>query len=216
MVRIGRPAWRGAWDGSDGLMRWQASDLRRSLRVIRRYGVVVGLAVAAGLLAGTATAAFSPLRVTSTAVVLLPRSIPGTANPAVIATSDPVLAGALPRIGPAISLEALRSDVRVTSPTPDVLVVSASAGTAAQAEAAADAVAVSYIGYISSASSPVGRVRALMLASAASVTRTVLPLRLLVGAVLGAVSGLLAGVIAAFADGRMGAGMPSGFRGSDS
>lgn len=102
-------------------MRWQASDLRGSLRVIRRYGVVVGIAVAAGLLAGAATAAFSPLMVTSTAVVLLPQSSLGTAAAAVIATSDPVLAGALPRISPATSLEALRSDVRIASLTSNVL-----------------------------------------------------------------------------------------------
>jgi hypothetical protein len=109
-----------------------------------------------------------------------------------------------------------RYGLRSWRPSQSRFSVARQSGTAAQAEAAADAVAVSYISYISSASSPVGRVPALMLASAASATRTVLPLRLLVGAVLGAVSGLLAGVIAAFAGGRMGAGLPSGFRGAGS
>ncbi len=45
----------------------------RSLRVIQRYGILVGLAAAVGLLAGAASAAVSPVMVTSTALVVLPQ-----------------------------------------------------------------------------------------------------------------------------------------------
>jgi hypothetical protein len=179
-------------------MRQQARDPRGSVQVIRRHGVLAGIAAAAGLLAGAVFAAFSPVMVTSTASVLLP-PLPGPvlAATVVIARSDPVLAGALPRVSPAASLETLRGEVQVKSVTRYVLSVSASARTAAQAEATANAVADSYIGYTSSAGSPAGRVQARLLAPAISATGTRPLVQVLLGALLGLVSGALTGVTAA-------------------
>src|SRR5579859_3617232 len=54
----------GGEGGSGGQMSKPASDLRRSLRVVRRYVILVGLAAAAGLLAGATAAAVSPVMVT--------------------------------------------------------------------------------------------------------------------------------------------------------
>jgi hypothetical protein len=180
-------------------MRQQARDPRGSVQVIRRHGVLAGIAAAAGLLAGAVFAAFSPVMVTSTASVLLP-PLPGPvlAATVVIARSDPVLAGALPRVSPAVSLETLRGEVQVKSVTRYVLSVSASARTAAQAEATANAVADSYIGYTSSADSPAGRVQAQLLAPAMSATGT----RPLVQMLLGLISGALTGVTAALVSRR--------------
>jgi hypothetical protein len=93
-------------------MSMPAPDLRRSFHGIRRYGIVVGIAVAVSLLAGIATAAVSPVTVTSTALVALPQAgqdavaasggepAPFTATQEVIAGSNPVLAGALPDVRP--------------------------------------------------------------------------------------------------------------------
>jgi len=184
-------------------MRQQARDPRGFFQVIRRHGVLVGFAAAAGLLAGAVFTAFSPVMITSTASVLLP-PLPGPvlAATVVIARSDPVLAGALPRVSPAVSLETLRGEVQVKSVTRYVLSVSASARTAGQAEAAANAVAGSYIGYASSAGSPAGRVQAQLLAPAMSATGTRPLVQVLLGALLGLVSGVLTGVTTALVSRR--------------
>lgn len=196
-------------------MSKSASDLRRSVRVIRRYGIFVGITAAVGLLAGAAAAAFSSVMVTSTALVVLPQAGPaatGAAHDApgpfmvtqeVIAGSNPVLTGALPHVRPAMPLAELRHDIQIASPTPDIIAVSAKGKTARDVEATANAVARSYIQYVGAASSPVGRVPAVMLESAASATGTAPLMRLLDGAILGTVSGVLTGVIAAVAGRRL-------------
>jgi len=181
-------------------MRQLAPDLRRSIGIIRWHGALVGIAIVVGLLAGAIFAAFSPVRVTSTAFVLLPRSDVATA--VMVARSDPVLVGALLRGSPAASLEALRGEVQVKSLPGDVLSVSASARTAAQAEATVDAVADSYIGYIRSPGSSAVRVQEQLLEPATTATGLAPPVQVLVGAVLGLVSGALTGIVAALASRR--------------
>ncbi len=181
-------------------MQQLAPDPRRSISIIRRHGALLGIAIAVGLLAGAVFAAFSPVRVTSTAFVMLPRSDVATA--AGVALSDPVLAGALLRGSPAASVDALRAQVQVKSLAGDVLSVSASARTAAQAEATVNAVADSYIGYIRSPGSPAVRVQQQMLVPATTAAGLVPPVRELVGALLGLASGALAGVVAVLASRR--------------
>jgi uncharacterized protein involved in exopolysaccharide biosynthesis len=181
-------------------MRQLAPDPRRSISIIRRHSALLGIAMAVGLLAGAIFAAFSPVRVTSTALVMLPQS--GVASAVVVARSDPVLAGALLRGSPAASLEALRGEVQVKSLTRGVLSVIASAGTAAEAEETANAVADSYIGYIRSPGSSAVRVQEQLLEPATTATGLVPPVQVLVGAVLGLVSGALTGVAAALASRR--------------
>jgi hypothetical protein len=141
--------------------------------------------------------------VTSTALVALPVSTLTAAGAVTIADSDPVLAGALPRLNPGTSLATVHGEVQVRSLTPYVLAVSARAGTAAQAEATANAVAESYIGYAGSAGSPAGHVPAVMLQPAMSTSGAAQLARLLVGAMLGVASGVLTGVIAALAYRRL-------------
>ncbi len=181
-------------------MHQLAQDPRRSISSIRRHGALLGIAVSAGLLAGALFAALSPVKVSSTAFVLLPQSDVATA--AVVARSAPVLAGALLRGSPARSVEALRGEVQVKALTGDVLSVSATARTAAQAEATANAVADSYIGYIRSPGSPALRVQEQLLEPATTATGLVPPAQVLIGALLGLASGALTGVAAALASRR--------------
>jgi len=111
-------------------MSQQALDLRRSVQIVRRHKILVGIAVALGLVAGVGYAVLKPPAVTSSALVNLPlaatQSIQGSdGNPgapgtsgymqtqAVIASSDPVLSGALRSIRPAISLAGLQRVIEV-------------------------------------------------------------------------------------------------------
>ena len=55
-------------------MSQEALDLRRSIQIVRRHKLLVGIMVALGLLAGGAYAVLNPPMVTSTALVLLPQS----------------------------------------------------------------------------------------------------------------------------------------------
>jgi len=185
-----------------------ASDLRRSVWVIRRYGILVVITAAVGLLAGSAAAAFSPVMVTSTALVVLPQAgqdgtaaaqgepDPFSATQEVIAGSDQVLSGALPDVRPAMPLAELRRHIQVGSPTPYVISVAAKGKAARDAEATANAVARSYIQYVGSASSPDGRVPARMLGPATRATGMAPLMRLLDGAMLGMVAGALTGLLA--------------------
>jgi len=184
-------------------MSQSAPDLRSSRRTFRRSGILIGAAVTASLLAGVVTAAFSPAMVTSTALVQLPVTTLTSAGAAAIANSDLVLAGALPQLSPGTSLATVQGEVQAKSLTPYVLSVSARAGTAAQAEATANAVAESYLGYAGSAGSPAGHTPAIILQSATSASGAAGLMRLLVGAMLGLVSGAAIGVVASLAKRRL-------------
>ena len=55
-------------------MSQETLDLRRSIQIIRRHKLLMGIMVALGILAGGAYAVLKPPMVTSTALVLLPQS----------------------------------------------------------------------------------------------------------------------------------------------
>ena len=196
-------------------MSQQALDLRRSTQIVRRHKVLVGIVVALGILGGAAYAVLKPPMLTSTALIALPTSAsvqpaatttgvtdPLTATQEVVAGSYQVLVGALPDVRPAMSLTQLRQDVEVGSPSPDIISVTASGKNAADAVATANAVANSYIRYVSSSHSAVGRVEAHLLASASSGTGPASTERTIVYALLGGLAGALIGVIVALAIGR--------------
>jgi capsular polysaccharide biosynthesis protein len=198
-------------------MSQETLDLRRSLQIVRRHRTAVGVAAALGLLAGAAFTVLSPPMLSSTALVVLPPSFQsataaptagtgttndGTATQVVIASSSPVLSGALPRVKPAMSLQSLQSDVQVSSPTPGIISISSQGKTAAQAEGTANAVADSYVAYVSSPRSVAGKVQARLLEPATSAAGTPLSRDLLITGVLGALLGALLGAIGAVAFGR--------------
>lgn len=196
-------------------MSERALDLGRSVQIVRRHKVLVGLATALGLLAGAAYAVLYPSMITSTALIVLPQSqaqasslaasgtlSPFTATQMVIADSTQVLSGALPNVRPATSLNKLRGEITVNSLTSYIISVSAVSEVAADAEATANAVAKSYIAYVNSASNPFGRVPASMLQPATTTTGMSSLEAEVIAALVGALAGALIGVILALAISR--------------
>ena len=197
-------------------MSQQALDLRSSIQAVRRHRNFSGAILVLGLLVGAAYAVLKPPPLSSTALVVLPqppprtptRLHPGVANSeiatqVVVASSDPVLADALPHVSPAMSLQALESKVQVTNVAGSILSITATGATAAEAEATANAVADSYIAYVGSANSPVGVCvgqdpRARLLPRRG----TKLPERIAIYALLGLIGGALVGLIVAIAMSR--------------
>jgi capsular polysaccharide biosynthesis protein len=197
-------------------MSEQALNLRRSVQIVRRRKILVGLVTVAGLAIGSAYAVLYPPVRTSTAQVVLPQAVQSALSPAnnatgngaagpqsymatqvVVATSNPVLSAALPQVSPATSLQTLRRKVKVTSPTIGILSISANGRTAAQAEATANAIAGSYISYVGSASSLVGVVSAHELNAATTSTGEAPAVGVLIFALIGLIGGALIGVIVA-------------------
>ena len=199
-------------------MSQQALDLRKSVQIVRRHRLLVGIVLLLGILAGAAHAVLNPPTFTSTAEVLLSQSGPaaqngaaaaanGTSDPytatqEVIAKSNPVLLSALPDVRPAMSLDELRRQVVVGSLTPYIISISAKGNVAASAEEDANAVAESYIHYVGSASSPGGPVGAQLLQSATTATGPSLVKQIAIYALLGAIAGVLIGTLIALAISR--------------
>lgn len=182
-------------------MSEQALDLRRSWQIVRRHKIVVSVFTALGLLAGIAYATLRPAMLTSNALVeLAPSESREVPTQVVIAGSNPVLLSALPKIKPTVPLSTLQSEVHVKSLTPNIISIGAEAKTAAQAEDIANAVARSYLSYVSAKhSARTVRVEAWSLQSATSATGTSLSTRLLVTGGLGALIGALIGAIGVLA-----------------
>jgi len=168
----------------------------------RRHKILLGVFVLLGLLAGAGYAVLKPPMLTSTALVVLPPSTHNMRTQVVIAGSDPVLVQALRSIHPAVPLPTLRHRTQAKNLSPTIISVTAQGKTAAEAEGAANAVATSYVAYVSNNQSPAGSVQARVLESATSTTsRSLIGNLLLIGGI-GALAGLLIGVIVALAVSR--------------
>jgi capsular polysaccharide biosynthesis protein len=194
----------------------RALDLRRSLQMVRRHKVLVCVVVVFGLLAGSAYSVLKPPQLTGTALIVLPQSSANaeaaqsgsgstsafTATQMIIANSIPVLSDALPNIRPVMSVDQLRSEIKVSSLTVYIISVSATSKVAADAEATANAVANSYVAYVNSPTSPTGQMSAHILQRATSATGTKPLKAILTTGLLGGVAGALIGVIIALAISR--------------
>ncbi len=179
-------------------MSEQALDLRRFSRIVWRYKALLGLAAAAGLLLGLAFAVLRPPLFSSRALVVLPPAASRTIGTQVfIADSYPVLSGTADRLNPTVPLPTLRGRVQASRLSPQIISISAQGTTAIQAEATANAVAHSYIHYVSSAADPMVRVPAQMLQPATTASQTSAALRFLISGLLGAVVGLVIGALVA-------------------
>jgi capsular polysaccharide biosynthesis protein len=199
-------------------MSEQTLDLRRSIQIVRRHRLLMGIAVVLGLLAGAAYVVLNPPMVTSTALVLLPQTgqaalngaaaaanggpDPYTATQMVIAKSNPVLLTALPHVRPAMSINELRGQVAIGNLTPYIISVSVKGKTTADAAANANVLAKSYISYIGSANSPGGKISAQLLQSATSATGSEPVKQIAIFALLGAIAGALIGALIAIAISR--------------
>ena len=200
-------------------MSGKALDLRRSMQIMRRHKFLVGFVVVLGIAAGAAYAVLKPPMLTSTALVALqePASVQQSANNTttttggidtftatqdIVAGSYPVLLHALPDVRPAMSFDQLRHNVQVGSLSSDIISVNAKGKNAADAEATANAVANSYIRYVSSPGSAVGRIEAQLLESASVATGPTPVKQMTIYGLLGGLAGALIGVIVALAVGR--------------
>jgi hypothetical protein len=176
-------------------MNQQAPDLPRSVQMIGRYRSLIGLVALLGALAGVVFAALNPPTSTSQTLVVF--------------TAPTCPAGAICG-GPMFSsgyiqarlLEEFPSGVQVKPVAGDVLSISVAAGSAAQAEAIAQAAAHSFFAEAGSLSYLGEHASAQILQPATSATGTT-PLKQVAGdALLGAVLGAVLGVIAALAAGQ--------------
>ncbi len=180
-------------------MSQQSLNVAQVVLIVRRHRIFIGAVALLGLLAGAAFSVLNPPLVTSYALVVLPQDVPGISTQAVIASSVPVLSAALPAIAPPMSLQTLEKQVSTQSPTSSIVSISARGKSAAQAESAANAVARSYIAYVTNPASPVGHVVAQMLepASATTTSGMAAPAQDALDAGLGVLAGFLAGVLLA-------------------
>ena len=184
-------------------MNQQALDLRRFLRTIWLRRAIVLIAVLAGIAAGTAFGLLRPPVLTARTLVLLPPSATRyTETQVYIADSEPVLTNALRSIEPPLTLAQLRARVTSASLSSNLVAISAKAHTATEAEDIANAVAASYVTYISSPSLPGGQVLGKMLENAPTPTGTSRPVHLITFGLLGGLLGLVIGAIIALARGR--------------
>jgi capsular polysaccharide biosynthesis protein len=175
-------------------------DTRRFLHTLRRHKKVVGTAVLAGLLLGSAFTMLRPPLYSAKALVELPGE-QYIDTQVVVAISDTVLNDAMPNITPAVPLATLRHEVSATSVTTEIVQISALGKTAAQAEDIANAVADSYVSFLGSPAAPGGKVVGHLLDSASTATRTSLTARLLLYGGLGAIlAGLIGSIIAVSID----------------
>jgi len=191
----------------------QGLDLRRSIQIVWRHKILVGVVVVLGILAGVAYGYLHPPTLTSTAQVVLPPPSPSaqaaatgsssadpyTTTQEFIAGSNPVLSGALHDIRPTTSVAELRREIQIGSATPYVISISARGKTAADAAAIANAVANSYVQYVNSTRNTAVHAQAQLLERAASATGTAPLKQLIVYALFGAVAGALVGAIIALA-----------------
>jgi capsular polysaccharide biosynthesis protein len=180
----------------------QPLDLRRSVHIVRRHKVLVGVVAVLGVALGTGYAVLTPPTLTSTALVALVRAVPSMTTEVYIATSDSVLSQAQHSITPATSIDALRGEVQVKSLTSYILSVSAKGKTPAQAQATANAVANSFIAYVGAKSTTIGHVPAEVFQPAAPGTGTSPLKKQIIFGILGLLFGVLIGAIVALAVGR--------------
>jgi capsular polysaccharide biosynthesis protein len=193
-------------------MSQQPLDARASLQIARRHKVLLGSFVLVGLVGGSAYALTSPPKQTSEALVVIPASALGTTSvnatsgaltdsgaqtQVLVAGSDSVLERALPHITPSISFQNLRTSVTVTNPAGTVIAIDGKSTSSAQAVSIANAVSNSYVSYVSSSASPVGRIAARVLQPAANPTGDTLLQQVLPSGLLGAIGGLIIGFVVA-------------------
>ena len=196
-------------------MSQQNPDLRRSIHIAGRRKRLIGGLAALGLLIGVGYAYLNPPMLSSTALVVFTDDYsqssqavasgvdPGLTTQVVVATSDPVLIGALPHISPPVSLQTLDSSISVaTVNSSSVLSFTATGATTAQAEGIANAVANSYIAYVGRASATAVHAVAKVLQPATAATGTKRAEQLAIFALLGALIGALVGFVISLFAGR--------------
>lgn len=138
-------------------MSEQVIDVKGSWRILRQSWRTVGVAVLVGVAAAGTYELVRPPQFSATALVLLPTGgaagtatrIPVTTD-AGVARSAAVLAPAGRQIGSPLSPADLERRVRATAQTSGVLAITATGSSAGRAEALANAVAGSFVNFVTS------------------------------------------------------------------
>ena len=192
-------------------MNQQAADLPKFVQILRRYRALVGLMAALGVLGGAIFAVLNPPVFTSQALVIFPAS----SCPAGAICGGPMFAPDKSAFVGARLLQSLPGGVQVKPIAANGLLVSATAGTAARAEAITNEAARSYYAYAESMSYPGEQAAAQIFEPATRATGTPPLVRLRESLLLGAVFGALLGVIAALGGGGATIDPPTVPRGYD-
>lgn len=201
-------------------MNQQNLDLRKSIQIVRRRKKLFAGVAALGILIGAAYAVLAAPMISSSALVVIsgmPAPLTNEANitgnaaaetslatEVVIATSGAVLSGALPKVSPPVnSLQALGSRISATAlDGSDVLSITATGQTAVEAENTANAVANSYVAYVTTSTNPAVHVAAKVVEPATTATGSKLPEHVGIYAILGALAGAIVGFVICIALGR--------------
>jgi capsular polysaccharide biosynthesis protein len=184
-------------------MNEQPLNLKRFLQILRQHWITVGLIVMLGGFAGAGIAVLNPPLYTESALVALSTSTRNMTTQALIADSTPVLAEAGLSLDPQVSSQTLSRRVQVANPIAFVLSITAQGKTAAEAVDAANAVAKSYVAYVSAAGSPGGsRVSAHVVRNAVAASKGSLLVPALFDAIIGALAGCMIGAIGVLAVNR--------------
>ena len=188
-------------------MSEQTLDLKRAVQIVRRHALVAAAAALVGLAAGGAYAVVSPPQLASTALVRIASphsaySANGASTLVVIASSDPVLRRAQPSIHPPLSEQDLQRRMTVKSLTSGIISIRAEGRTADQAEDMANAVARSFVAYITSPQSLSGSTGALVLQPASTATGRPLIASIAIFGIIGLLAGGAIGVIGLLAANR--------------
>ena len=176
-------------------MNQQELNLPRPVRIIGHYKILIGVMAVLGFLVGGLFAALNPPTSTSHALVMF--TAPSCPQGAIC--GGPMFS---PASGEDAVIKAFPDGVTMTIVNGNVVAISASSGTAAQAAAIANKAARTYIAYNGSLTYLGEQPTATLIGPAETVTGTTPPKQVLGDALLGAVLGALAGIIVALAAGQ--------------
>jgi hypothetical protein len=135
-------------------MSYQVTDLRSTSATLRRRGRLLAAAALVGLAAGVAYVIVEPPPVTSTSLVILPTAADGGSNSDVetqvrIVLSSTILERAGQKVAPALPTRRVEKMVDVSAPTNQIIQIDATSTDPAKAETLSQAVADSYVRYVS-------------------------------------------------------------------
>lgn len=136
-------------------MSTQRVGTRRAMAALRRRIGVLVAAAAVGLAAGTAYVLVEPPPLTSTAIVLLPTPAQADSTGSDVDTqveivlSATVLEQAGQAVSPGLTVRQIEKMIKVSAPTDQMVKIDATSADATQAQALAQAVSDSYVGYVS-------------------------------------------------------------------
>jgi capsular polysaccharide biosynthesis protein len=169
----------------------QPLDLKGAFRAIWLHKLLVALVMAVGLAAGLAYAVKKPPEPVARALVLLPSSdvsptggaSPYTQTEVIIATSTPVLSAAGASVQPPVPAAELRSELKVTAESQNVLQVEVSAANGTEALRLANAVATNYIAFSTKAAAGTSALVAALQQQSSKLTKEILNFQYQINAV---------------------------------